>query len=354
MAILPFRQVHLDFHTSPAIADVGVDFDATEFARTLKEAAVNSVTVFARCHHGMSYYPTKVGTVHPSLKRDLLGEMIEACHKEGIQAPIYMTVVWDEDAGTKHPEWRQVDPGGCSGGTADLQQGMGLEVAVHELALCRLRGGTDRRDLQGYPVDGMFYDIVMQKDPGCVCNYCLASMKKLGLNPTSAADLKKHTLIVGHNFMQRMTGIVHASHPKARIFYNSRMRLDPEPDLGVQGECRPTRTGRSSRCRPVSGATTTSRSLPATFRRWARRFLGMTGRFHLSWADFGGFKNQAALEYECFRHLALGAANSIGDQLHPRGRIDQAAYDLIGSVYRQVEAVEPWCVDADRWPTSVC
>ncbi|MCJ7623382.1 MAG: hypothetical protein MUO76_07750 [Anaerolineaceae bacterium] len=58
---LPFRQVHLDFHTSPAIPDVGVDFDPRVFASLLKSAHVNSVTVFAKCHHGHSYYPTKVG-----------------------------------------------------------------------------------------------------------------------------------------------------------------------------------------------------------------------------------------------------------------------------------------------------
>ncbi|MDQ2946838.1 MAG: hypothetical protein M3Y27_12990 [Acidobacteriota bacterium] len=27
-----------------------------------------------------------------------------------------------------------------------------------------------------------------------------------------------------------------------------------------------------------------------------RQLVGMTGRFHRSWADFGGFKNQAAID----------------------------------------------------------
>jgi len=82
----PQRQVHLDFHTSPLIPDVGCEFDASEFARTLKQAHVNSVTIFAKCHHGMSYYPTKVGTAHPALKgRDLTGEMFEALHREGFK-----------------------------------------------------------------------------------------------------------------------------------------------------------------------------------------------------------------------------------------------------------------------------
>ena len=96
MAELPFRQVHLDFHTSPLIPDVGSEFDPDEFARTLEAAHVNSVTLFGKCHHGMSYYPTEVGVVHPALKRDLLGEQIRACQNGGIRTPIYISVVWDE------------------------------------------------------------------------------------------------------------------------------------------------------------------------------------------------------------------------------------------------------------------
>jgi hypothetical protein len=75
-------------------------------------------------------------------------------------------------------------------------------------------------------------------------------------------------------------------------------------------------------------------------------FLGMNGRFHKAWADFGGLKNQAALEYECFTMLSLGAKVNVGDQLHPRGRLDPETYRLIGRVFTQIEAKEPWCRDA--------
>jgi len=52
MKSLPFRQVYLDFHTSPHIPDVGIDFDRQEFVDTLQAGHINSVTVFAKCHHG--------------------------------------------------------------------------------------------------------------------------------------------------------------------------------------------------------------------------------------------------------------------------------------------------------------
>lgn len=346
MAILPFRQVHLDFHTSPFIGGVGEDFDADEFVRTLRAAAVNSITVFARCHHGMCYYPSKVAPQHPALKRDLLGEMIEACHSHGIQAPIYTTVVWDEHVAGAHPEWRQVDAHGALVGRPALSGGGGWKwlcmntpyvdyLAAHIEEVCRL-----------YPVDGLFVDIVMQHSPGCVCEYCLVSMSKLGLDAESPADLERHSLIVSRNLMRRITDLVHGIHPSARLFYNSRLRLDRLPERGVRGEAE-FYTHWEIESLPSGGWGYDHFPLWAHhYQTLEKEMLGMTGRFHLSWADFGGLKTRAALEYECFRHLSRGAGNSIGDQLHPRGRLDSAVYDLIGSVYTQVEAVEPWCADA--------
>src|ERR1700722_19970599 len=75
-------------------------------------------------------------------------------------------------------------------------------------------------------------------------------------------------------------------------------------------------------------------------------YLGMTARFHKSWADFGGLKPYAALEYETSQMIAHGAACSIGDQLHPRGELDPAAYELIGRTYQRVEQREPWLIGA--------
>ena len=61
-----FRQVHLDFHTSELIPDVGLDFDPQNFLHTLQAARVDSINVFAKCHHGYLYYDSKIGTKHPS------------------------------------------------------------------------------------------------------------------------------------------------------------------------------------------------------------------------------------------------------------------------------------------------
>ena len=76
-----------------------------------------------------------------------------------------------------------------------------------------------------------------------------------------------------------------------------------------------------------------------------KQTIGMTGKFHTCWGEFGGFKNSEALKYECANMLALGAGCSIGDQLHPSGKMDMETYRRIGYAYRYVEQIEKYCVN---------
>ncbi|MFB0533302.1 MAG: alpha-L-fucosidase, partial [Desulfatiglandales bacterium] len=198
---LPFRQIHLDFHTSPLIKGIGEDFDAGKFAKTLKEAHVNSVTVFAKCHHGMSYYPTKVGIMHPHLKRDLLGAMIQVCHRERIRVPVYISVVWDEDAARKHNDWVQVNQEGKLAERPPLGNFSWRSLCLASPYVNYLEEQA-REILENYEVDGLFFDIVRQIRPGCICNYCLDSMEKLNLDPENDGDLHRHSLRIERDFME--------------------------------------------------------------------------------------------------------------------------------------------------------
>ena len=84
----PTRQVHLDFHTSEHIPEVGNNFSKKQFKEALKLGNLNQINIFGKCHHGWCYYPTKVkhAKMHPNLKIDLLGQQIEACSvKEATQ-----------------------------------------------------------------------------------------------------------------------------------------------------------------------------------------------------------------------------------------------------------------------------
>ena len=64
----------------------------------------------------------------------------------------------------------------------------------------------------------------------------------------------------------------------------------------------------------------------------------MTGKFHQTWGEFGGFKRPEALRYEYAAMLAYGARCSVGNQLHPSGEMNPDTYQLIGAAYADVEA----------------
>ena len=55
---LPYRQIHLDFHTSECIEGIGAAFTREGFKEALTVGHVNSITLFSKCHHGWSYHPT--------------------------------------------------------------------------------------------------------------------------------------------------------------------------------------------------------------------------------------------------------------------------------------------------------
>ena len=343
------RQVHLDFHTSPHIPDVGAEFDATEIARQFKAAFVDSVTVFAKCHHGMCYYPTLTGTPHPALAgRDLLGELIEALHREGIRAPVYTTVAWEEDVAQRFPAWRQMRADGTF-----ARSGHALEPgAVHP-------GGwwfndwshpdyqdyieAHVREVAGrYPIDGLFFDILFYA-PGAHCSAAARDLRRQWrLETDDAATFRRFELKAQEMFCRRFSQLVRDLSPRASIFYNASV------EVGMDSR-------ESSRVRLQEMTQFEIESLPSGFwgyfhfprsaraiGNWGKPWLGMTGRFQRMWGDFGGIKPTAALEYECFRTQALGGGNSVGDQLPPRGRLDAAAIRLIGEVYRQCAHAEPF------------
>src|ERR1700693_2230642 len=66
------------------------NFDPDEFAETLVKANVNSITCFARCHHGWLYFDTRAfpERKHPHLQKELLPRQIQACHQRVIRVPI--------------------------------------------------------------------------------------------------------------------------------------------------------------------------------------------------------------------------------------------------------------------------
>ncbi len=344
------KKIHLDFHTSPDIEGIGSKFDKTQFQNALKEANVQSITLFAKCHHGYTYYPSKAGTMHPHLGFDLLGEQIKAAHEIGVTAPIYIPVGWSHLDSEKHPEWCAVDfytkkkqYYGCDKENANKPRPETLWSLLCPTGeyLSELEALTEEICERYDPVDGMFFDICFFGP--CVCDRCKAEMRKEGLNPENEADAKKHFKKTRIDMMTRLSQIVKKHNANASVFFNGSCTENNDPEiLNYQShfeiEVLPTVYGTFDEtdfhCRKLEG--------------FGKEIFGMTARFQHSWGEFGGYKDRNALKYEIANSLSLGAGVCVGDHCHPNGKMDAATYENVGYAYSYMKGIEKYCLGTKR------
>ncbi len=337
MEKLRFRQVHLDFHTSPHIPGVGKMFDKKYWQDTLRQAHVDSITCFSCCHHGWSYHPTKIGKMHPELNFNLLRAQMDACKEININVPVYLTAGINNMVAYEHPEWREIGPEGGypSWGTSPLKAGF-HKLCLNSPYLDYLCDLISEAAGMFPEADGIFLDIILQGQ--CCCRWCLEDMLRNGFNPENKEERIAFSKQVLMKYYRRTTEAAKAHDPKMRIFHNSGHIQCGNTEIlqyfsHLELESLPT-GGWGYDHYPMSAAY--CRNLPFDF-------LGMTGKFHNTWGEFGGFKHPSALRYECAAMLAQGSKCSVGDQLHPSGRLDASTYKLIGSAYAEVAAKEAWC-----------
>jgi len=334
---LPFRQVHLDFHTSPHIGAIGAKFDKARWQDTLLAAGVNSITLFSKCHHGWSYHPTNVGKMHPHLDFDLLRAQLTACREVGIATPVYLSAGVDNVAGEDHPEWREMTSAGAYSGWAPspLKPGF-FNLDFLSPYLDYLCAQIEEAARLFPECDGIFLDIISQAS-GC-SKWRMEYMEANGLDAEKEADRRAAADVAMQRYYEMTTAAAQRLNPDMPIFHNSGHIARGQRDLlkyvsHLELESLPT-GGWGYDHFPMSAKYAMNLGLD---------FLGMTGKFHTTWGEFGGLKHPNALRYECAAMLAFNAKCSIGDQLHPSGALDETTYRIIGDAYREVRDKEAWC-----------
>jgi hypothetical protein len=339
---LRFRQIHLDFHTSPHIPGIGEKFDKKCWQETLQEAAVDSITLFSKCHHGWSYHPTTVGKMHPNLSFDLLRKQYDATKEAGINAPVYLSAGVDNLASYDHPEWREVNKDGCYTGWAQRTLQAGFHMMDFHSPYLDYLCDQIREAVRLFPdCDGIFLDIISQWES---CGrWSLDFMKANGLDPLKDEDRKESSRLALEKYYRMTTEAAKSLDSNMPVFHNAghipRGRRDILPYFShMELESLPT-GGWGYDHFPMSAKYACN--LPYDF-------LGMTGKFHTTWGEFGGYKHPNALRYECAAMLAFGAKCSVGDQLHPNGTLDESTYHIIGEAYRDVRDKESWCLGSTQ------
>lgn len=329
-----FRQVHLDFHTSEHIEDIGKKFDKKQFQTALKKGHINSITLFSKCHHGWAYHPSKANEIHPHLDFDLLGAQIQAAHEIGVKTPIYLSAGLDEKMAHRHPEWLVRNLDESTTWAKDF-----TEPGYHKMCMSSPYLDYLVKQIEevckNYDADGIFLDIAGVQP--CYCQNCIAEREELGLNPYDENDVLKHAEMVYKRYAEKTRAAVDKYKPNLSLFHNGGHIRQGRRDLVNYN------THLELESLPTGGWGYDHFPFSARYcQGLGVDYLGMTGKFHGSWDEFGGFKHPNALRFEVTLAAANGAKCSVGDQLSPSGEMDMVTYDLIGSAYSELEGKEEW------------
>ena len=323
-----------DNHTQEQVFDCGVNFDPEAFVEQVKRCGVDFLTVHARCNRGFAYYPTRIGTVHPALKQDMVGGVAKACEKNNIKLAIYFNGGLSGVEAVQHPDWKAVYADGNT---------MLIDAPANPFTVRMCLNSPYREHLkamiaetaQMYPyVSGVFIDCVHSFP--CYCPYCKAKLAELGLK--THEELGEHTL---RDFCADVGELVFKSFPGGELFYNSnsQFRYAGKYNTFLDCECLPT-AGWGYECLP-------------TLVHWApelrpgKTVLNMTGRFY-DWGDFGGLRSVNSLSYDLFYGLMHGMRPEIGGHMNPKGDLDMPVFDTIAETYAKLRRFENYYTNAPR------
>ena len=334
------RQVHLDFHTSEAIEGIGKDFNKEQFQEMLKKGHINSITIFSKCHHGWAYHPSEANEMHPYLNFDLLKAQIEAAHEIGVNTPVYLSAGLDEKMALRHPEWLIRSKEGKTNWAPDFMTPGYHNFCFNTPYLDYLIEQV-REVLVNYDADGIFLDIVGVRQ--CYCTTCLNKIRQTGNDPRNIEKMQEMWEATYANYTKKVQDVIDELKPGTPVFHNGGHIRRGRRDLArmnshLELESLPTGEWGYQHF-PISARYAQGLNM---------EYLGMTGKFHTWWGEFGGYKHPNALRWETSLCLANGACCSIGDQLHPEGLMDKATYSLIGAAYQEIEEKEKWCFNTEN------
>ncbi|BFP40142.1 hypothetical protein FGF1_09870 [Flavobacteriaceae bacterium GF1] len=351
----PTRQIHLDFHTSEKIDSIGFKFDKKQFQSALQKGNVNAINIFAKGHHGWSYYPTKIGNMHPNLNFDLLKAQIEACREIGVEVFAYFTVGWSSSEAIAHPEWAVVRKDG-SNDYRDMKKNLspnesfrGWEYLEPSGPYAELIYAQTEELIKNYDIDGIWYDI-HQAEKNNFNGWSLRDYAKRGININDSVQVQIRTNEKYKEFYQRTGEIIKKYKPNATIYYNGTTRTYNTRNVqDFKYGFYKYNTKHDLEDLPTAwGGYDIFPWRSKYFANTGKDIVAMSGKFHKAWGEFGGFKHKDALLYEAASMVAFGAAANIGDQLHPSGEMDMATYENIGYAYDYVKQIENYGVGAQH------
>ncbi|MFN0169982.1 MAG: alpha-L-fucosidase [Bryobacteraceae bacterium] len=337
-----YRHLHIDAHLSEC-PEAYAGFDAEAAAQMFQTAGFQMVCFFGACHGGYSYYPTKIGVVHPGLKHDFTGEMTKALKKRGIRTLIYMKAGFDRQRHRTHPEWLCVHDASKQIATPSGDSG---EMCLNSPWVDEVQIPQAKEVLARYDPDGFFFDIAVHQfiTANCYCRYCRESFAREVGGEMPAADSHPAAFayrkwangrLLAH--IDKLQAELSATKPDVVLVTNwawlTRLPLNPPPYVKLINWDPPP---------PTMSVYSLNFSLEARYlaslgdRSWClHNTRGNT------WGDYA-LRDEAAFREEVATELAACGRSLLSDDAYPSGNPDPAVYELYGRVNQRTRELEPY------------
>ena len=318
-----------DNHTMPACPDVGENFDVETFTDRIQDCGVDYLTFHARCNMGMAYYDTKIGIKHPSLKYDLFGKLADACQRKDIALTAYLNGGISSAEGVLHRDWTTI--------AFDGRVYRDPHFTPYVRTMCYNSPYRDHliemveEIANNYPVSGFFIDCLQRFY--CICPTCVKEMKERGIDYTDKTEVGKFSDFSALRLADDIYKAATAINPNLLIYHNNPgYEEQSEFSTYFEVECLPAGNYGYEYLPVLSHYLRTLGDMP---------ILNMTARFY-DWGDFGGLRPEAAIKSELLYGLANGMRPNVGGHFHPRGDINNAVFDRIEKIYKELQTMEPW------------
>jgi hypothetical protein len=325
----PKYALFYDNHTMPACPDVGANFDVEAFTGRIKRCGVDYLTFHSRDNMGMAYYDTKIGIKHPSLKYDLFGKLADACQRKGIALTAYFHGGISSAEGVLHRDWTTLSFDGREYREPRFTpyvRTMCYNSPYHDHLIAMIEEVAHHYPVSGFFIDGLYAF-------PCVCPICVKEMKVRGIDCSNEEEVIKFSEFSAIRLASDIAKAIKAINPRYLLFFGE-LGYEEQSDIGTYQEFVGLPTG---------GAGYEFLPVLSHYMRTLgdKPLLNMTGRFY-DWGDFGGLRPEAAIKFELLYGLANGMRPNIAGHFHPRGDLENAVFDRIEKIYKQLQTMEPW------------
>jgi len=318
-------------------------YEPADLATLYARAGADGALVYCKSHVGLSYWPTPVGGIHPAAaSRDLVGETKKALEDKGIGVAAYHSVIFDNWAGERHPDWRtrhmaSYPVRGWAGRYITMCANQGDYRLYEKTQITAL---VERYDFDALWLDMAFWTAI------CVCATCVAKFHaETGLDLPERVDWQdprwcsfqcarerwiaeffvelrdaarevRPGLAVTHNLAPGLNGWFHGQQA-------DHARLDSFPAGDLYGG-RDQETFVLALMRTLAGDELTE---------------FMTSRT-TNLNQHCSTKSEHEMLIEAAAAVAYGSAFLFIDAIDPTGRLNARTYDRIGRVFTQTKAFD--------------